>query len=209
MHLHSSQKAVNVALLILKSESTGNWFLSALLLKNLIISPRTPLPASSITLHSEHFRYCTIRGILEYNERYIFHQSSSFPLNHVIIVQRLFLMKVGLGEGLELCIFVSGGGGGDVLLCIFVCFEWAENRKAKKVQTRTLSTFASWYRSVKIHQLGHFLSIFCPLLSWRFVSRVHTLQNAVSALIIYNDNTLTLKLHCVLPAAFYLVLPYK
>jgi len=52
-------------------------------------------------------------------------------------------MKVGLGEGLELCIFVSGGGGGDVLLCIFVCFEWAENRKAKKVQTRTLSTFAS------------------------------------------------------------------
>lgn len=47
------------------------------------------------------------------------------------------------------------------------------------------------------------------LLSRRFASMVHTLQNAVSALIIYNDNTLTLELHCVLAAAFHLALSYK
>jgi len=52
-------------------------------------------------------------------------------------------------------------------------------------------------------------SAFYLLLSRRFASMVHTLQNAVAVLIIYSDNTLTLKLHCVLAAAFYLVLFYK
>lgn len=94
---------------------------------------------------------------------------------------------------------------GLCLVWVFYIFG-ADQRKAKK------SKLGLWIvlqpDTDHLQYIGQDSALY-PLLSRRFASMVHTLQNAVSAPITYNDNRLALKLHCVLAAAFYLALSYK
>lgn len=146
-----------------------------------------------VTLHSEHFRCFTVRIIFEYNKSYKFHQNNAclFPCN-----TRWLSLHFGGRGSVGFCLFVF-------LFSIFLGQTWERKRSPNCSSGYFLQPDTDSF--IYIGQD----SVLYPMLSRRFVSMVHTLQNAVSALLIYNDNTLMLKLHCVLAAAFYLALSYK